>query len=169
MTAQKVIIVRISSAACENKQYRWNIASFSGRLLASAKRNHALHRMLCHDTEMNHSQFSWLIEFLILCRNAHAFLHPEQANTSNLPHTVEYDSPTRRQLSFFRNTGLPIYHTVHDSTEIIGTSFQYLCYMEQITEVWRPHDIYQQATATVLASELNSVDFLREDVCSNLS
>jgi hypothetical protein len=41
--------------------------------------------------------------------------------------------------------------------------------MEQTTAVCRPHHIYPQATATVLASEHNSVNFLQEDVCSNLS
>jgi len=70
-------------------------------LLTRAKRNPAVHRMSSHATEVNHSQFSWLIEFLILCRIAHAFLHPKQYKTSNLPHSVVYDSQTRRRLSCF--------------------------------------------------------------------
>jgi hypothetical protein len=75
----------------------------------------------------------------------------------------------------FRNTKLPIYDTVHDSNEcphyneITRTSFRYLCCVVQTTAVCRPHHIYLQATATVLASERNLVDFLQENVCSNLS
>jgi hypothetical protein len=65
----------------------------------------------------------------------------------------------------FQNTLLPIYDTVHDSkeylhyNEITRTSFRYLCCVEQTTAVY-PHKIYPRATATVLASEHNSVDFL---------
>ena len=52
---------------------------------------------------------------------------------------------------------------------ITRTNFRYLCCVEQTRAVYRPHHIYPQTTATVLASERNSVDFLQEEVCSNLS
>ena len=106
MTIQKIIVYKISCVACENNNTD-GILSHSQtdilpwRLLTRAKRNHTVHRMSSHATEVNHSQFSWLIECLILCRNAHTFLRPKQDNTWNFPHTVLYDSQTRRWLSCF--------------------------------------------------------------------
>jgi len=106
MTIQKIIVFKISTVACENNNTDGILSHIQTDILpwwlpTRAKRNHAVHCMLSHATNVNHSQFSWLIEFLILCRNAHAFLHPKQDNTSNLPDTVVYDSQKRRRLCCF--------------------------------------------------------------------
>lgn len=129
-------------------------ASLPWWLQNCAKRNRAVHRTSSHATEMNHSQFSWLIEFLILCRCTR-FLRPKQDNKQTF-------RTLWRMIHWHGNKILAIYDTVHDPNECphCKESFRYLHCVEQKTAVCPPHDIYPVTTATVLASKRNSVGLL---------